>query len=121
MIPVELKDNIESNKLFSMRFDKREDIDVTLDICRKAIDQKRFLQLDYQRADDVLSQRRIRPLGLYFWGQVWSLVGWCELREDFRNFRLDRMRDIMPENNQFIDTEGQALSDFVSKMKCDNE
>jgi predicted DNA-binding transcriptional regulator YafY len=33
----------------------------------------------------------VRPLGLWFWGKVWTLVGWCELREDFRMFRVDRI------------------------------
>ena len=32
--------------------------------------------------------------GLFFWGIVWSVTGWCELRDAFRNFRLDRMSDL---------------------------
>lgn len=118
VIPAELRGNIESSKLFSLRFGEREDIDITLDICRKAIDRKHFLQLGYRRADDEESQRRIRPLGLYFWGNVWSLVGWCELREDFRNFRLDRMQTILLENQTFEDGAGQSLQDFVKRMTC---
>ena len=119
VIPDELKDGIETSKLFSIRFDKREDIDITLDICRKAADQKHYLQLDYQRADGEFSQRRVRPLGLYFWGNVWTLAGWCELREDFRNFRLDRIKHIKLENDRFTGGEGKTLSDFVSKMTCE--
>jgi len=38
--------------------------------------------------------RQVRPLGLYFWGQVWTLVAWCDLRVDFRMFRLDRIGQI---------------------------
>jgi len=37
------------------------------------------------------SDRTIRPLGLYFWGRVWTLAAWCELRTGFRSFRLDRI------------------------------
>jgi predicted DNA-binding transcriptional regulator YafY len=33
-------------------------------------------------------------LGLWFWGKVWTLVAWCELRRDFRMFRLDRIAEI---------------------------
>jgi len=119
VIPTELRDNIERSKLFALRFNQREDIDITLDICRKAIDGKRFLQLSYRRADGEQSQRRIRPLGLYFWGNVWSLVGWCELRDDFRNFRLDRIQDILAEQQIFEDGEGQSLQDFVRQMTCE--
>jgi predicted DNA-binding transcriptional regulator YafY len=119
VIPTELRDNIERSKLFALRFNQREDIDITLDICRKAIDGKRFLQLSYRRADGEQSQRRIRPLGLYFWGNVWSLVGWCELRDDFRNFRLDRIQGILAEQQVFEDGEGQSLQDFVRQMTCE--
>lgn len=118
VIPAELRDNIEGSKLFSLRFNSREDIDTTLDICRKAIDRKRLLQLSYCRADGEQSRRRIRPLGLYFWGSVWSLVGWCELRDDFRSFRLDRIQTILLENAIFEDSEGQSLQDFVKRMTC---
>lgn len=118
VIPAELRDKIEDSKLFSLRFYQREDIDVSLDICRKAIAQKQFLQLSYRRADGEQSLRRIRPLGLYFWGNVWSLVGWCELRNDFRNFRLDRMQSLTMEKTCFEDGEGQSLEDFVRQMAC---
>lgn len=118
VIPRELKHHIDQSLLFALRFSKREDLDVTLDICRKAADQKRVLRLEYQRADGEFSQRRVRPLGLYFWGNVWTLVGWCELRDDFRNFRLDRMQHITLENDTFADEYGQTLADFLRKMEA---
>jgi len=118
VIPTELRNKIEDSKLFSLRFSQRQDLDVNLDICRKAIDGKRLLQMNYCRADGEQSLRRIRPLGLYFWGNVWTLVGWCELRDDFRNFRLDRILSIQPENTTFADGEGQSLPDFIKRMTC---
>jgi predicted DNA-binding transcriptional regulator YafY len=118
VIPAELRNKIEDSKLFSLRFDQRRDLDISLDICRKAIDGKRLLQMSYCRADGEQSLRRIRPLGLYFWGNVWTLVGWCELRDDFRNFRLDRIQSIQSENATFIDIEGQSLQDFIKLMTC---
>ncbi|MGZ4981865.1 MAG: helix-turn-helix transcriptional regulator [Methylobacter sp.] len=118
VIPDELRNKIEDSKLFSLRFDQRRDLDINLDICRKAIDGKRLLQMSYCRADGEQSLRRIRPLGLYFWANIWTLVGWCELRDDFRNFRLDRIQSIQPENATFIDIEGQSLQDFIKRMTC---
>ncbi|MDD2761636.1 MAG: WYL domain-containing protein, partial [Methylomonas sp.] len=116
VIPSELQGKIENSKLFALRFGPRPDLDVNLDVCRKAIDEKRLLKLRYCRADGESSQRRIRPLGLYFWGKVWTLVGWCELRDDFRNFRVDRIQSMEPENATFTDAEGQTLEDFVKRM-----
>ncbi|MDD5274012.1 MAG: YafY family protein [Methylovulum sp.] len=118
VIPAGLRHKIEDSKLFSLRFNPRQDIDSYLDVCRKAIDGKHLLHISYCRADGEYSQRRIRPLGLYFWGSVWTLVGWCELRDDFRNFRLDRIQSLQPENATFADSEGQSLQDFVKRMTC---
>ncbi|ASF47382.1 helix-turn-helix transcriptional regulator [Methylovulum psychrotolerans] len=118
VMPAGLRHKIEDSKLFALRFSHRQDIDSHLDICRKAIDHKRVLQLAYCRADGEHSLRRIRPLGLYFWGSTWTLVGWCELRDDFRNFRLDRIQSLQAENETFADSEGQSLQDFIKRMTC---
>ncbi len=118
VIPDELQGKIDGSKLFAPRFGTREDLDVNLDTCRRAIDDKRLLRIHYRRADGQSSRRCIRPLGLYFWGSVWTLVGWCELRSDFRNFRLDRIQNLHTEAEIFIDDEGQSLHDFINRMNC---
>lgn len=118
VMPTELQQKIDNSKLFALRFGPREDLDVNMDVCRKAIDEKRLLQMLYCRADGETSLRRIRPLGLYFWGSVWTLVGWCELRGDFRNFRLDRIQSLQTKDETFADDEGQSLQDFINRMSC---
>ncbi|NJA04363.1 YafY family transcriptional regulator [Methylococcaceae bacterium WWC4] len=118
VVPAELRDRLDRSKLFALRFSRRDDLDVTLDICRKALDEKRVLQIDYRRGDGEFSQRRIRPLGLYFWGNVWTLVGWCELRGDFRNFRLDRIEHARVLEETFSEDPGQTLQDFIRRMHC---
>jgi len=116
VIPGDLQHNIDSSKLFALRFGTRADLDVYLDACRKAIDQKRLLRMDYCRADNQVSRRVIKPLGLYFWGSVWTLVGWCELRGDFRNFRVDRIQALQTLPDSFEDAQGQSLQDFIDSM-----
>lgn len=118
VVPTELRDRLDRSKLFALRFSRRDDLDVTLDICRKALDGKYILLLDYRRGDGDFSQRRIRPLGLYFWGNVWTLVGWCELRGDFRNFRLDRIEHARALDEPFTEDPGQTLQDFIRRMHC---
>ncbi|WGS85738.1 YafY family protein [Methylomonas sp. UP202] len=118
VVPAELRDRLDRSKLFALRFSRRDDLDVTMDICREALDAKRVLQIDYRRGDGEFSQRRIRPLGLYFWGNVWSLVGWCELRGDFRNFRLDRIELARVLEETFSEDPGQTLQDFIRQMHC---
>ena len=61
----------------------------------------------------------MRPLGLYFWGDVWTLAAWCELRQDFRNFRLDRIVDARIAAERFPDESGKRLEDFLRRMRDD--
>ncbi|MGB3916493.1 MULTISPECIES: helix-turn-helix transcriptional regulator [Thiothrix] len=117
VIPAELHHHLEASRLYAMRFGAREDLETTLDTCRHAIAARRLLRLDYQRADDAASQREVKPLGLFFWGNVWTLTAWCELRHDFRTFRLDRIRQLETLAQTFEELPGQRLSDFVTLMQ----
>ncbi|PCJ36055.1 MAG: DNA-binding transcriptional regulator [Moraxellaceae bacterium] len=56
-----------------------------------SIKQQLKLQMHYQREDGESSHRQVLPLGLVFWGNVWTLIAWCEKREGYRMFRLDRI------------------------------
>ena len=58
----------------------------------------------------------VRPLALAFYPPVWLLVGWCELRSDFRNFRLDRMRAVDLRAEIFADEPGRTLADYLRCM-----
>jgi predicted DNA-binding transcriptional regulator YafY len=80
---------------------------------RKAVNAKLRLGVTYQRLDGDTNQRILRPLGLIFWGNVWTLVAWCELRNNFRNFRVDRLSEISP-NDVFEDEKGKRWGDFLA-------
>ncbi|WP_375255149.1 helix-turn-helix transcriptional regulator [Yoonia sp.] len=82
-----------------------------LDRFEAASEAKIRLRMGY--ADEVGQQtnRVVRPLGVWFWGKVWTAVGWCELRDGFRMFRLDRI-SALEELDRFRPLKGQTLKDF---------
>ncbi len=47
------------------------------------------------------SERIIWPIALGFFEEVHVIVAWCELREDFRHFRTDRITELTPLNNHY--------------------
>ncbi|WP_293760863.1 WYL domain-containing protein [uncultured Aquitalea sp.] len=57
----------------------------------QAIRQGQWLDIAYQDENGRASQRRVAPLGLFFWGDRWTLAAWCALRRDYRHFRVDRL------------------------------
>lgn len=85
-----------------------------LDRIERAVDERTRLILAYADAEGVVTQRPVRPLGLWFWGKVWTLVAWCELREDFRMFRVDRIRE-MRTGDAFRLERGKSLRDFYGR------
>lgn len=64
-----------------------------LDALDRATRDRTRLHLTYRTEAGEITRRHVHPLGLFYWGRTWTLVGWCELREDFRMFRLDRITD----------------------------
>ncbi|HCP82748.1 MAG TPA: DNA-binding transcriptional regulator [Octadecabacter sp.] len=90
-----------------------DDVRARIDRIETAADGRIRLELDYADQHGVSSLRVIRPLGLWFWGKVWTVVGWCELRDDFRMFRLDRIKG-MQEIGPFKVEKGQSLRDFFA-------
>jgi predicted DNA-binding transcriptional regulator YafY len=64
-----------------------------LQILRVAAQARRWVKIAYHDGEDRTSARRVRPLGCFYWGAVWTLAAWCESRRDFRSFRLDRIAE----------------------------
>ena len=84
-----------------------------LDRIEAATDGRRLLKLSYAYEAGNATDRTVRPLGLWFWGKVWTLVAWCELRDDFRMFRVNRIGE-MTEGERFHDERGKTLSAFYA-------
>ena len=88
-----------------------------LEALRHAVTERRFADLDYQDGGGKLTNRRVRPFGIFFWGDTWTLGAWCELRNDFRNFRLDRIEALAVSDARYPDEPGRRLEDYIRKMQ----
>ncbi|MCC0029614.1 MAG: YafY family transcriptional regulator [Brucellaceae bacterium] len=89
-----------------------------IDFINTAVENRRVLALDYRDESGAGTERQVRPLGLWFWGKVWTLVAWCELREDFRTFRIDRIDAITEAGRRFSPEPGKRLADFYARMEA---
>ena len=77
--------------------------------------ERRVVEIAYVDVDGAPSTRRLHPLGLWFWGATWTLVAWCELRDDFRLFRIDRMTSLDVGEERFEPSERRSLARFVAR------
>ncbi len=88
-----------------------------IDTLERSVQARKRLALSYLDAEERASERTVRPLGLWFWGKVWTLVAWCELRDDFRMFRLDRFNAMRDTGDCFRHEPGKTLADFYRCME----
>lgn len=117
-IPDDQKQFFGETQLFALSFGHYQEDSGRLDDLRKLCDDRRFLDLRYDSLKEVQTSRLVRPLGLYFWGRVWTLLTWCELRQDFRSFRVDRIIAMEASTEHFPRERGKELQDFIDRMTC---
>lgn len=87
-----------------------------LGVLRIAITENRLIEFGYTDASGSGSDRRVRPLGLCVFGQVWLLTAWCELRQAFRDFRLDRMASLIVLRDRFEQQPGKTFEDYAASF-----
>ena len=81
---------------------------------RNAITARRKMRFAYVSKSGARTERVVRPLLLSFYGSLWLLSAWCELRRDFRSFRMDLMEapEVLPDG--FQEEPGRGLEDLLA-------
>ncbi|HTT63203.1 MAG TPA: YafY family protein [Bryobacteraceae bacterium] len=115
-LPPARREEIERTRLFAPGFVVPPGAAAGLETVRQAIVEHRKLNIEYVDGANRASTRTIDPLALNFWGTTWSIAAWCEAREDFRVFRLDRIRSLQMADQRFDDIPGQTLEDFLRSV-----
>lgn len=121
VLPERLKSKIQQLPLYSLNFEYSEKDMVHLHILRRATSQFLKVRLHYRREDGSGSDRVVRPLCLSFTPPQWLLSAWCELRQQFRNFRLDRIESLEELNEPFEAEPGKTLDDFMDFVRQPKE
>jgi predicted DNA-binding transcriptional regulator YafY len=111
-LPEPEKRKLENAPMFASRRQGRAD--PRLKTVRLAIREARVLRLMYGDAEGSQSDRRVRPLAIWAFTDGWLFVGWCELRRDFRAFRLDRISLIEETGEHFVNDPDKNLEAYLS-------
>lgn len=119
VLPEVLRDKVFATPLWAPSNFEAPAPGIALPDLRRAIEERRKLHFAYVDAGEARSRRTVRPLGLLYYGRVWLLAAWCELRDDFRNFRLDRIREAAVLEERFRDEPGKRLMDLFRQEGVD--
>jgi predicted DNA-binding transcriptional regulator YafY len=82
---------------------------------RRAIRDCVILRLSYADRDGAISERSVRPLAIWAFTDGWLFAGWCELRRDFRAFRLDRISSLEMTSEHFEDEPDRNLQTYLGQ------
>lgn len=111
-LPAETLDALFGTALFAFRGSMHIPWTINFSEVRQAIREKQKLTLHYSDGKSEKSERCVRPLALAFFGPTWLLLAWCEKRNDFRNFRIDRIAKMELSLDTFKDEPGKALKNY---------
>ena len=83
---------------------------------RAAIKARQKLRLVYHSKNARVTTRVIRPLHMEFWGRVWTLTAWCEMRDAFRVFRVDLIQSAEALPELFTEEAGKRMQDYLETL-----
>ena len=87
-----------------------------LQVILKGIGERTVLSIHYfAMHNQQRSERCIEPVGVFYQDNYWHLIAWCRLREDYRDFRLDRISNISLTGERFR-TLHPSLNEYISKQ-----
>jgi predicted DNA-binding transcriptional regulator YafY len=91
-VPRELQPVIVDSGLTPVSFKERPKDSFDVALVRQSIRGQTKLALDYADETGNVTRRVVWPFLLAYWDDVRLIGAWCELRQDFRHFRTDRVR-----------------------------
>ena len=116
VLPDATRQEMEETFLFSIPSREKTEISIDFASLRRAIRSKNKLNFIYENENQSQTERTVRPLCLMFISPVWLLLAWCEKRNDFRNFRIDRVKKLEISDEIFIDEKGKRIQDYCCQM-----
>ncbi|MBK9014098.1 MAG: WYL domain-containing protein [Saprospiraceae bacterium] len=88
-----------------------------LTVIQNAIVHRTILKMEYANAEEEVSSREVEPIGLTFYSLNWHLIGWCHLRNDYRDFRTNRIRRLTASIMPFRKADHIELNEYLRELE----
>ena len=94
--------------------------DGMLNTIQQTIARHHVLSVQYHSVyNDAQTQRDVEPVGLYHYGMAWHLIGFCRSRQDYRDFRVDRIGELSDTGQRFARHDRLTLQEYLDRMHTD--
>ncbi|MEE1611986.1 helix-turn-helix transcriptional regulator [Microvirga sp. CF3016] len=107
-VPSPLRQVLAANTLHAWGTVAQAPSGIDLAVVRAAIRAERKIQIHYRDEQGRRTSRTIRPIALIYYSEAANIVAWCELRQDLRHFRAERVEGAV-QTGEFFKGEGDEL------------
>lgn len=95
------KAELLANRIYFRENETHEKSSAYLMQIQSAITNFKVLKIDYFSLENKLSKRHVEPFAIYSTKGNWLLIAFCRLRNEFRTFRVDLIKQLTPQNIAF--------------------
>jgi len=88
---------------------------------QRAVAQKWVVKIDYCSSSGEVSSRLVEPAGIFYYSLAWHLIGWCRLRNGYRDFRADRIKNLVTTDEKFEGRSTVSLKEYFQAMYHSNQ
>ena len=119
VLPPDRQDHVARlERRMTLRSTRQPNQPANLFLIQKALADRTVLRISYRGSGAAEPLRReVEPLGLTYYGDRWHLIAWCRVRQDYRDFRTDRIQAIGASSEQFGPHEDFSLNDFLRRWE----
>lgn len=116
-LPDRLSRQMQNAVLSAKRFHTRPEITVDVALIRQAARAEQAIHIHYGDAKGARTERTLWPLSIIFMDQTLMLLAKCQLRQDFRAFRVDRISDLQITEQSFRPHRTSLLRDALARLQ----
>lgn len=115
-LPDRMKLEFEHAVLYAKKCVERPEITIDIEALRRATREERAIAIGYVDQHDNATERNVLPLAIVYFDRALVLLAWCNLRDDFRNFRIDRIGQFTVLENSFRPRRVPLLRDYLARI-----
>jgi predicted DNA-binding transcriptional regulator YafY len=116
VLPSELRESVDAATMIVPGPASIEPAAIDVALVRAAIREEHKLVIAYRDNDGAETRRTIWPLLIGIFDRVLVVAAWCELRQDYRAFRVDRIRDLAPTDARYPRRRAALVAEWKEKQ-----
>lgn len=102
--------------------EKGTDRDLQMEQIKSALLERKMLEFNYfSNYKSEFNNRSVEPVGLCYYSNNWHLIAFCLLRENYRDFRLDRISKLSVLNKRYKKHLRLSLQEYIDKLTSETE